>query len=105
MVKSELISRVITRIKEGYKPERVIVFGSHAWGEPEPGSDLDLCVIKETKTPGFRRAREIRRLLREENREIAMDILVLTPEELQERLDAKDSFITRICSQGEEVDG
>nr|VFK22884.1 MAG: Nucleotidyltransferase domain-containing protein [Candidatus Kentron sp. MB] len=36
---------IVHRLMEGLAPEKVILFGSHAWGKPTPDSDVDLLVI------------------------------------------------------------
>jgi len=45
----EMIGRTVERIKKEYQPEKTILFGSYAWGEPDKHSDLDLFIIKETQ--------------------------------------------------------
>ncbi|MVN76097.1 nucleotidyltransferase domain-containing protein [Hymenobacter sp. HMF4947] len=44
----EQIQAVVRRIVEGYAPDRIVLFGSYAYGEPTEDSDLDLLIIKET---------------------------------------------------------
>ena len=39
---------ILGKIRE-FKPDRVVLFGSWAWGKPHRDSDVDLCVIKETR--------------------------------------------------------
>jgi len=45
MVNMEDISRLSEKIAREFRPERVILFGSHAQGNPRPDSDVDLLVI------------------------------------------------------------
>jgi predicted nucleotidyltransferase len=61
--------------------ERVILFGSFARGEDVADSDLDLVVVKRTNLPFWRRVAEVRRLLKPR---IAADVMVYTPEELEQ---------------------
>lgn len=71
-------------IAQHYQPEKVILFGSQAWGAPDAESDFDFLVIKKTAEPPSGRARTLRRLLpplRE-----AIDTLVYTPEEIEEKI-------------------
>ncbi|WP_211320167.1 nucleotidyltransferase domain-containing protein [Hymenobacter nivis] len=69
------------RIVEGYAPDRIILFGSYAYGEPTEDSDLDLLVIKAGIGPTrAERAVAVRRLLRGAG--APMDILVRTPAEV-----------------------
>jgi predicted nucleotidyltransferase len=44
---SELLAEITRRIRAVSDPQRIILFGSYARGEPGPGSDLDLLVIKD----------------------------------------------------------
>lgn len=93
------IGQIIETIKNGVSPEKIILFGSHAWGKPTAESDLDLLVIKDTSKPYHERLIETRRLLRTT---IPIDLLVLTPKELTEN--SKDNpFISEILSSGQTV--
>ena len=44
----ELLDEITDRLVAGLHPEKIILFGSHAWGEPNEASDLDLYVIVPT---------------------------------------------------------
>ena len=54
------IKKVADRIVQEYKPEKIILFGSHAWGEPNPDSDVDLFIVKKSKKRQIDRMRELR---------------------------------------------
>jgi predicted nucleotidyltransferase len=41
----KLLETITSRLVAEFQPEQVILFGSHAWGEPNTGSDVDLMVI------------------------------------------------------------
>ena len=43
-----LLEHILSRLTEAYRPDQVILFGSHAWGAPDQGSDLDLMIVKST---------------------------------------------------------
>lgn len=45
---SSLTSKLVDRLKEKYQPEKIILYGSYAYGTPDEASDIDLLVIKET---------------------------------------------------------
>lgn len=92
------IDQIVATIRDGYAPERIIVFGSHARGTARPDSDLDLLVIKQSKQAEPERIREVSRLLRP--RPMPLDILVKTPEEIEERLAMNDSFIHELLREG-----
>jgi predicted nucleotidyltransferase len=76
----EKIKQVVDKIVKEYQPEKIILFGSWAWGEPGPDSDIDLLIIKESQKSRMERERDIETLLHK--REIPLDLLVYTPEEL-----------------------
>lgn len=47
MITQEMIQEVIQRLVAVYRPERIYLFGSYAWGQPTEDSDLDLMVVVE----------------------------------------------------------
>lgn len=75
------LQRVISDIKEKYKPEKIILFGSAVSGKRKKWSDADLVVIKRTKKKFCDRIEEIFSLV---EHEISLDLLVYTPDEFQE---------------------
>ena len=100
MNKAEIITAVAKKIEMQYRPQKIILFGSYAWGDPTEGSDLDLLVVKETNEKPRKRSLNVRKILNEENGLIGMDILVYTPEELSRRMAIGDGFLSRILSEG-----
>ncbi len=78
----ETIPLITERLVNTFRPERIFLFGSHAWGTPDEDSDLDLLVIVETSefSPPPRAARAYRCL-----RDIRypLDIMVKTREEVE----------------------
>lgn len=100
MNKKELIEKITEKIKNHYKPEKIILFGAFAWGKPLKESDIDLLIIKRTKYKFRQRAIKVKRILREENALAAIDILVYNPEEISERLKLGDSSISKILRKG-----
>lgn len=94
------IQAMIRRLVQGYQPQRIILFGSLAYGHPHDDSDIDLLIIKKTdKTPLERRV-DVRRLLADPKRRIPFSPLVLTPDELAQRLAAGDPFYHEITTRG-----
>ena len=75
-------------------PERIILFGSYAYGRPTPDSDVDLLVILETDASTTERYLAVSRLLYP--RPFPVDILVRTPREIEQALKAGDFFIREI---------
>lgn len=76
---------MVRRIVEGFAPERIILFGSHARSEAGPDSDVDLLVVLSVK--GSKRAKqlEIRNVLHDIH--VPKDIIVSRPEEFAWRKD------------------
>jgi len=91
------IKNVCRRIAEEFKPERIILFGSYAYGKPKPDSDIDLLVVMPFEGDYFLQAFRIRQRLA---LSLPMDLLVRTPEELRYRLDIGDSFMREIVERG-----
>ena len=97
---SNTIRAIAERISREYMPEKIILFGSRAWGETSGDSDIDLFIVKETnERPSIRQA-EVRRLIHDLRRRIPMDILVLTPFELKKRLSIGDQFCQKVLREG-----
>lgn len=92
------VEKLVNRIVAEYVPEKVILFGSQVWGEPNAGSDIDLLVIKDTVASRLERGREIERIIMGSG--IPVDALVFTPQEVEERLEFDDFFITDIVNNG-----
>ena len=95
------IEKLVDRIGKEYKPEKVYIFGSYAWGEVTPDSDVDFFIIKKTRKFRAERNREVSRLLID--RQIPVDILVYTPAEVEKRKKMGDFFITDILTKGKLV--
>lgn len=92
------IKQLADKIAKVSKPEKVILFGSWAWGTPGPDSDVDFCVIKKTSDTR-KEAIEIDGLLFP--RDFALDILVYTPEYIAKRIRLGDFFVKNILNKGQ----
>lgn len=96
----QIIEQIVEKIKNKFGPEKIILFGSYAWGNPGKDSDIDFFVVKNTCEPPRERNITLRKILNEENAESALELLVYTPEEVSNRLKMGDPFIKKIISQG-----
>ncbi|HLE14766.1 MAG TPA: nucleotidyltransferase domain-containing protein [Anaerolineales bacterium] len=92
------LPQAIERIAHELKPEKIILFGSYAYGKPDPDSDVDLLIIMETGEPTRERTWKVSRLLIP--RRFPVDILVRTPEEIEQALEQGDFFIQEILERG-----
>ncbi|MFH1929361.1 MAG: nucleotidyltransferase domain-containing protein, partial [Chloroflexota bacterium] len=88
------LERLLNKLIAGYAPRRVFLFGSHAYGEPDEHSDLDLLIVKETAKTPFQRRVEVGRIVQDRSRKTPIQPLVITPEELEERIQRDDPFLT-----------
>jgi predicted nucleotidyltransferase len=95
------IEGIVERLVAHYAPEKIVLFGSHAHGQPDEDSDIDLLVVKNTAEPFLARIDMVRRLAAGTHRRIPFDPIVLTPAELEERLRIGDQFIAEVLEKGE----
>lgn len=95
--KSSEIKKIAKRIKEKFNPEKVILFGSFAYGNPQRWSDIDLFIIMDTLSNVRKQAVNIRKEL---TSLIPIDIIVRTPQQVKERLLMGDFFIKTIMKKG-----
>lgn len=96
-----VILKITEKIREGYRPEMIVLFGSYAQGRPGPDSDIDLLVIKDSKQRRDKRDGEIRALLRDIK--LPLDIFVYTPEEVEKFHNLEGSFVNEIFKKGEVI--
>jgi len=97
------VEKVTRQIIEKYKPEKIILFGSAAQGEVGPDSDADFLIIKKnTPLYGADRIRELSGMI---DRDIAVDLLVYRPEEVEQRLKMGDPFLRAILKEGKVLYG
>ncbi len=97
-VNEELIRRVTERIVKEYDPDKIILYGSLAWGKSNKDCDLDLFIIKDSPLRRDLRSTEISKLFFP--RRFGLDVLVYTPEEIERRLKLGDFFVKRIIEHG-----
>jgi predicted nucleotidyltransferase len=98
-----IIQNMLQRIIAEYSPQRVILFGSYAYGEPDRDSDIDLLIIKDTQERFLDRWVTVHRILTGAHRSLPLEPLVLTPQEIERRLAVGDQFIAEILEKGVEL--
>jgi len=96
-----LLNEIVEKIKRQYQPEKIILFGSHAYGDPSENSDVDLLIVKETKDRPIDRRLAVRRIVSDPRCHLPIEILVLTPSEISSRLEIGDQFVKEILEKGE----
>lgn len=100
MNEGERLKAVARRLKEGYGAERVLLFGSAARGTDTIDSDIDLLVISRTIEKFHQRIASVLRLSRDLSRGMPLAPIVLTPDELEARVNRGDQFIQEILATG-----
>jgi uncharacterized protein len=97
MVPIAQIQTYVREMARQFKPRKVVLFGSHAYGKPSVDSDVDLLVIMPHSGRPPYQAAKIRTAVRAP---FAVDLMVRTPRRLKKRLAMKDSFMTEIMQKG-----
>ena len=93
-----LLSETVRRIAERMNPRQVVLFGSRARGEAGPESDFDLLVIADSPEPRYRRSAPLYSLLADLPVEI--EVVVYTPEEVEEWRGVRQSFVATALREG-----
>ena len=94
------LKEITDKIVREFQPEKIILFGSWAWGEPQESSDVDLFVMKKSGKSRIERGRELRRLLSGSGFP-SLDILVYTPEEVDVSINQnRNLFIEDVVRNG-----
>lgn len=97
MTTLKTIQEFCDRVVAEFHPDKVILFGSYAYGMPTPDSDVDLLVILRFKGKGAEKAVEIRNRVRAA---FPLDLIVRTPEQIHRRLALNDFFIREAVEKG-----
>ena len=100
-VNQEVLEEIIRRVVETARPDRIVLFGSAARGEMGPNSDVDLLVIKRGK---FDRGTLTERIyLNLHGVGQAVDVIVVTPEQVEKHRKTHWRVIAPALRQGREV--
>src|SRR5438477_8535935 len=96
LVPMSAIRRFVNQIVERFHPDKIILFGSYAYGSPTPDSDVDLLVVMPTRN----QVAQAIRIDETIERGFFMDLLVRTPKILEQRLRWGDWFLREIVTRG-----
>ncbi len=96
-VPAAAIEQVVKQIVERFHPQKIILFGSHAYGKPHTESDVDLLVVMETDLTGAQQAVKILQAI---TLNFGVDLVVYTPQRLNQRLQWGDSFLREVITKG-----
>src|SRR5215470_2633572 len=91
-----VIRRYARAIAERFRPDKIILFGSFAYGTPHADSDVDLLVI----LPARNQLDQAIKIRWELPAPFPMDLLVRTPKNMKWRLEDGDLFHTHIVNKG-----
>jgi predicted nucleotidyltransferase len=95
-----LLAWIVERLRVDYAPQKIILFGSYAYGTPRHDSDIDLLIIKETGDRFLDRWVRVRYVLSDPKRTIPLEPLIMTPQEVMQRLERGDQFLAEILEKG-----
>jgi predicted nucleotidyltransferase len=100
-----VIRRYVRQVAERFHPDKIILFGSYAYGTPHEESDVDILVIMPARNE-IDQAVRIDRVI---DPLFPLDLLVRTPKNMAWRLQEGDSFLREIVTRGkvlyEKADG
>jgi predicted nucleotidyltransferase len=96
-----VLQDIIRRIVAVAHPEKIILFGSAARGQMGPNSDVDLLVIKSGRFNRNRLAEEI--YMRMEGADEAVDVILVTPAEVEQYRDTPWLVIAPALKEGKVV--
>jgi predicted nucleotidyltransferase len=95
-VPKRVIRRFAREVAERFQPDKIILFGSHAYGQPHADSDVDILVIM----PARNQLDQAVRIELACEPPFPLDLIVRTPKKWQESLDEGASFPTEVASKG-----
>ncbi len=91
------IAQISKQIVAHFHPDKIILFGSQAYGTPAPESDIDLLVVMDYEG---RHTMQAIKILQHLNTLAPIDLLVRTPAQVNERLRLGDRFMQEIMERG-----
>jgi len=97
-VTDTLLETVVNRLTAVGQPLKIVLFGSHARGDAQPDSDLDLLIIEESTVARHKRGHAYRRALIDVHP--SKDIIVWTPDEIMAWANVSNAFITTALREG-----
>ncbi len=95
-VPMSVIRQYAREVAKRFEPERIILFGSHAYGQPHADSDVDILVVM----PARNEIDQAVRIDRVVDPLFPLDLIVCTPKNVAWRLKEGDSFLREILTKG-----
>lgn len=97
MINIQKIRKFSSEVGRKFRPEKILLFGSHAYGNPTSDSDVDILVIISFEGKNPEKATEI---WLETKPDFPVDVMVRKPEEIKRRLALGDPFVQEILKKG-----
>lgn len=98
------LNQAVQRLVKEFKPNKIILFGSHAWGTPDASSDVDILIIVEAAdAPPTRRATRAYRSL--QGLKIPVEVIVSTQKEIERYRSVPASLTHKILEKGQVLYG
>ena len=91
------IKEFCERVGKEFRPRRIILFGSYAYGKPTEDSDVDLLVVMPFQGNGMRKAVEIETKIPPR---FPLDLVVRSPRQMRSRLALHDFFLQEVVEKG-----
>jgi len=91
-----LIRRFAREVAERFHPDKIILFGSYAYGTPHADSDVDILVVM----PARNELDQAVRISVAIEAPFPLDLIVRTPKKLAWRLNERDWFLREVVSRG-----
>ena len=96
-VAAATVKEVVRQIVDRFDPQRIILFGSYAYGQPGPASDVDLLVIMDTP---LKETEQAVRICQAIDYHFGLDLIVRKPKTVVHRLALGDSFLAEVLERG-----
>jgi len=91
------IQKYCDAVVREFHPQKIVLFGSYAYGQPTADSDVDLMIIMPFQGSGVRQAAQIRARC---DAPFPLDLVVRKPAFIEERLRERDMFIELVMERG-----
>jgi len=95
----EAIQEITETLKVKYHPDKIVLFGSCAFGKTHRDSDIDMLIIKDTKKKYGQRYLDVCRLVYNFARRIPFEPFILTPKEFARQI-GRNLFLQEIMAKG-----
>ena len=97
----DYLKNIVKKVTDNFKPEKIILFGSYAYGTPTKDSDIDLMVVMDTEMKPYERALPIRKTLKYLG--MPKDVIVRTPQEFERFKDIVGTIIYTAAHKGKVI--